>query len=1778
MASLVPVDIEKDGAAEDEGEIRCICGFPDDDGFTIQCDRCFVWQHAICVNITANTVPEQYLCEDCDPRWLDVENAIALQARRLKEAREGKKLQPKKLPGLERHLDKNSPRKKKDNTDGRPLDSKKSKVKARVRDAAGGNPISGLATGSHYSTFSAVLSDSHGDINVHGNMGGLPQVSVQSNSSKHVVTPPRKKHKERENDKSAGTGGSHKHTGPPNESSLGSSSQSLFDSSYTVNSSSRPAGLLHHLTNNTSRHQKDHTTDLNGSISHMNEHTISHNGDSLKQRDASARNLLLNNSRGTTPEPFIRRRRNIVDESRLQFSSIYEAEYAAFIDDFAETSTVQFASLAIERHVTSILPQLFSAALLYLNPPLDKNCMGVHSCNVFVDGSRQTAQCKPIAKHSKAVLDESTLSSTAPDQTMIVEDDTHYLDQVSSPKKLLVVDDDTETTSTTNDMTDSGSSAKSTSVLGAASTTDKDAFAADTDFSPLPSLLAMKASDLSSTYPNAVYSIVDETFPSGARQRGLFTTHSIAANQFISEISGVLSCDQQLDAKERFISTFPMPPPLNTTLLPPYTFYHPCDALKMNDETSGLKLPIALDAREASTGSGRYVRFSCGCKNSPVANAQVHTVVCVTGQEFRELQSKQNKKSVASLSSDASTADTLGPLSKGQVILDDEMEHPVLLNDRVRLCIFSTAPINMNEEVVLHMDSTRSISFPCACLKSSTKCTVMDTVNRIDMFQEHQDDWTSDTTNAEYSAILNARDQLRKLRIDCEQLQQKRWLKGDDLMPSLLSYDHKASPTEAHHNRKHDIDATDDDPNTKRIKLDPDVAVPSVLTSNQLMIKPVGCKKAWMKTYTENIEKPIMLRESSFEDTSRSNLPCDDTGLPFVANNDLTSDGGEQDGLFSSNNTTSAVGDDFLVDSYPAAAENTATSENDIEEPAPVRRVSFRDFMLKRGQAHSTNLNPPIAEEGMADISMNEQSFVAANDSIEENALESPTGLNSKPASSAAILADNLMEIDSKIEADTNTTSSNIVNVHSTLTSESSIVDTIQQAPKLEENHVGFLQKYHTLVSRHKEIHAGADAATLDATPETTTMIDPVSVPSAFKHPATHVDGDQLFPVNLSSSLTTVKSEPVYTVATLHKDFVDTQKKDKTTISDSVVLSPSLHKIPALDITSKSNGDTAAPTVKQELSFESKKSPTLIHTTGTTDTHEDPVTDDRALLYASTYASQSEYKPHLNSSADYDPLLRLDSPSTQLKPDHVTETGFHDSSTSKGSSSIYSGGYRSYTHRPPSPYRDRLASVDRRRFDRSMGGDTAQLGSNGSGLWGDRRNTTSVSLFSRESGEYNAEETGSGISASRNRHAAPYEPRYASSGWGRDFDARGGNSGVMQASLPPPPPPSYLHMTSGDRGRGSTDRGMRLRRDRSRSSSRSKDQNLEHMRDRLRDREREFDTRLEYDREWDSRGMETGGRDRNRDRHRDFGVDREYDRSKVREYPYGNSRYGGGVSTSGGAYGDGDVSPRRLSVSPYVSGNRNGASPIGDRGPVRRPAYGTGFKRSKGKSPSKSPSRSPERSDSRSPPPTSRPPLSEYHEPVRKRKSSLSPSPRSMRVNSHGSSSGSAGVFAPLASGMAAEGTDSNERSKVSSPLAPSIPSAEMPHQSSGGAGQYPTGTTTAGQASAGIAYSRKYGPPPLTGVSPYGRRSRDRYASGSDVPSSNASYRGYDRSNGEESGMRGLHSGVLSNNGGGTGGTSSGYRSGWTTGREGVDRERDLRESLRDHRGRDRDWDRRLD
>lgn len=83
----------------DSGAIGCICELADDDGYTIQCDICFRWQHCLCMGFkTSDEVPEaEYRCYYCDPKkWgrIDAEKCRAETLARLdrdrteKEAKE----------------------------------------------------------------------------------------------------------------------------------------------------------------------------------------------------------------------------------------------------------------------------------------------------------------------------------------------------------------------------------------------------------------------------------------------------------------------------------------------------------------------------------------------------------------------------------------------------------------------------------------------------------------------------------------------------------------------------------------------------------------------------------------------------------------------------------------------------------------------------------------------------------------------------------------------------------------------------------------------------------------------------------------------------------------------------------------------------------------------------------------------------------------------------------------------------------------------------------------------------------------------------------------------------------------------------------------------------------------------------------------------------------------------------------------------------------------------------------------------------------------------------------------------------------------------------------------------------------------------------------------------------------------------------------------------------------------------------------------------------------
>ncbi|KAK9708393.1 SET domain-containing protein 3, partial [Basidiobolus ranarum] len=85
---------------EDQGIIRCICGYSEDDGFTIQCETCLVWQHAVCVDIAPDTVPDKYLCDICMPRPLDFKKAKEHQRLRLEILQRQQKELFKKRPNI----------------------------------------------------------------------------------------------------------------------------------------------------------------------------------------------------------------------------------------------------------------------------------------------------------------------------------------------------------------------------------------------------------------------------------------------------------------------------------------------------------------------------------------------------------------------------------------------------------------------------------------------------------------------------------------------------------------------------------------------------------------------------------------------------------------------------------------------------------------------------------------------------------------------------------------------------------------------------------------------------------------------------------------------------------------------------------------------------------------------------------------------------------------------------------------------------------------------------------------------------------------------------------------------------------------------------------------------------------------------------------------------------------------------------------------------------------------------------------------------------------------------------------------------------------------------------------------------------------------------------------------------------------------------------------------------------------------------------------------------
>ncbi|EME79144.1 uncharacterized protein MYCFIDRAFT_216342 [Pseudocercospora fijiensis CIRAD86] len=68
---------------DDDGQIDCICGFADDDGWTVACDICNRWQHQSCyypeydeISLPSNV---EHYCVKCKPRSIDLHRAHSRQ-------------------------------------------------------------------------------------------------------------------------------------------------------------------------------------------------------------------------------------------------------------------------------------------------------------------------------------------------------------------------------------------------------------------------------------------------------------------------------------------------------------------------------------------------------------------------------------------------------------------------------------------------------------------------------------------------------------------------------------------------------------------------------------------------------------------------------------------------------------------------------------------------------------------------------------------------------------------------------------------------------------------------------------------------------------------------------------------------------------------------------------------------------------------------------------------------------------------------------------------------------------------------------------------------------------------------------------------------------------------------------------------------------------------------------------------------------------------------------------------------------------------------------------------------------------------------------------------------------------------------------------------------------------------------------------------------------------------------------------------------------------------
>lgn len=85
--------------SEEDGYVtRCICQLSHNDDFMISCDKCDVWQHADCMEVSRDNPPEHYYCERCQPRIVNPNRARLLQEEKLKNINDSSDDEASQLP------------------------------------------------------------------------------------------------------------------------------------------------------------------------------------------------------------------------------------------------------------------------------------------------------------------------------------------------------------------------------------------------------------------------------------------------------------------------------------------------------------------------------------------------------------------------------------------------------------------------------------------------------------------------------------------------------------------------------------------------------------------------------------------------------------------------------------------------------------------------------------------------------------------------------------------------------------------------------------------------------------------------------------------------------------------------------------------------------------------------------------------------------------------------------------------------------------------------------------------------------------------------------------------------------------------------------------------------------------------------------------------------------------------------------------------------------------------------------------------------------------------------------------------------------------------------------------------------------------------------------------------------------------------------------------------------------------------------------------------------